>query len=251
VSDPGIDVDTGRSAIADALERDGLAVSVRVIQRMYAENSFWMERFGERGRVHAVADAGRHVEHLVTALRSNSSAVFVGYARWLQSVLTTRGMCTRHLSDNFDFLGVELQKTGWLGRQLAIEVLAEGTTALFHREGEAGAIFAQRTALVQEVASRLYQKHPEWLARWGERGRERCVDDLDYHVVYLGDALANDSVSDYVAYARFVRDFLRKRNVELDHVRVTLETFAEVLSHGRARSFVEDAISGLDERNNS
>jgi hypothetical protein len=236
---------TDRTAIADTLEREGRALSLRVIARMYADNPFWIERFGERGRVHADADAGRHVEHLVTALRTDSSAVFVGYARWLQSVLTTRGMCTRHLTDNFDLLAQEIGAAGFAGADLAIAVLHAGNDALVHREGEAGALFARRRALVQTVARSLYRAHPEYLARWGEKGRARCEDDLDYHVVYLADALANESPSDYVAYARFVRDLLRKRNVDLEHVRVALEAIGAQLE-GRPRAYLDEALRALD-----
>src|SRR5690242_53576 len=89
--------------LANQLENRGAALARRAIEEMY-KNPFWQERFGRRGRQFAEQDGRYHVSYLVEALRFQTPDIFINYARWLQTVLTTRGMCSRHLAENFSRL---------------------------------------------------------------------------------------------------------------------------------------------------
>src|SRR5436305_13118195 len=86
--------------LADAIELRASALAERALAAMY-RNPFWDERFGERGRRFAREDNLHHLAYLVQALRAESPDLLTGYARWLQRVLTTRGMCSRHVGENF------------------------------------------------------------------------------------------------------------------------------------------------------
>ena len=69
------------------LQADGAALSDDVTTAMYAEDPFWTERYGARGRRNADQDGDYHVTYLVEALTAREPALFVRYAVWLRQVL--------------------------------------------------------------------------------------------------------------------------------------------------------------------
>jgi hypothetical protein len=170
----------------ERLERDGSEISRRVIAKMYADDPFWLARFGEAGRRHADDDAGRHIEHLAASMRAGGPSVFVGYARWLQSVLTTRGMCTRHIADNFTLLAEELERSGFAEVETMTAIILAGRDALGRCDGSAGEVFRHRASLVRAVIE--------------EAKAEASRNEADHLVVYLADALANGTSRDLVAF---------------------------------------------------
>src|ERR1043165_7247139 len=70
------------------------------LEAMYRD-PFWLERFGERGRKFAREDRMYPLKYLPAALSIGATQTLEDYARWLQRVLTTRGMCTLHIEENF------------------------------------------------------------------------------------------------------------------------------------------------------
>src|SRR5918993_1711211 len=104
---------------------------------MYA-NPFWDARFGERGRRHALEDQRHHLEHLVLALNVEHPEMLMEYAKWLQVVLTSRGMCTRHLVDNFNLLRDLLDTSGPATVHPACRYLAMAGDALTYQVGPEG-----------------------------------------------------------------------------------------------------------------
>jgi hypothetical protein len=92
----------------------------RVVAEMY-ENPFWEDRFGARGRRFAKEDGESHVANLVVALEGRSPPMLASYARWLQRVLTTRGMCSRQLAENFQRLAAAIREERRDGGALAVE----------------------------------------------------------------------------------------------------------------------------------
>lgn len=234
-------------ALADALERDGVTLSLRVIDRMYREDPFWNERFGEAGRRHADSDAGRHIEHLVTALRAGSPAVFMGYARWLQSVLTTRGMCTRHLADNFTLLAEEIARSGMAGAEPAIAILTEGAEAIARTNGPAGEVHRQRAALCEATVTTLFDAEPSWVGTLGT-GRTSCLEEADFFVDYLADALAHHAPNDLADYAKLVQRVLAKRELPTSQVTRMLGALREPVARSCpeiAASYVDGALAAL------
>jgi hypothetical protein len=176
-------------------------MNARVLSEMY-ENPFWEERYGARGRRFAQEDGDSHVAHLVLALESRSPAMLVSYAQWLQRVLTTRGMCSRHLAENFQRLAATIRDERWEGAALAIEYLDRARGSLRHssdpaRSVEEAAPVLARAAVDSSAAGQL------------PRGAEDVLDLMSY----AADALWNERPDLFVAHLEWYRGFLARRGV--------------------------------------
>jgi hypothetical protein len=201
----------------------------RVFVEMYA-NPFWDARFGERGRTHAAQDGRFHVQYLREALTAGDPGVMTRYATWLQQLLTTRGMCTRHLAENLARLARAIEDEGWEDGALATAPLVAAIEALRYPEGAARELQDAAPALADLATARLYDAHPEWLERTGDAGRRRCVDDLRYHLDYTADALALGTLDHLVAYAGWIAGFLEQHRVPRAHLVEALATLGAVVA---------------------
>lgn len=227
-------MDANIAALVQRLEDRGPELSARVIAEMY-QDPFWSERFGARGRKHANQDGNYHISYLIQALTARDVAVLAAYARWLQSVLTTRGMCTRHLADNFERLeraiADEIEDP-----QVAVNYLREARAALRYHDGPARELQDLAESVAGAAVDALYQRHPDWLSRWGEAGKSVCRDDIHYHLSYLSDAIALARPELFSAYAAWIRDFQRRRDLPAEHLPQTLEVVSQLLSEQPALS---------------
>lgn len=115
-------------ALIAAIEERGAALTTRVLEEQYRD-PFWHARFGERADKHGRQDGNFHLQYLAQALASDDPNVMHNYARWLQQVLTTRGMCTRHLAENFDRLAAAIADA-IPDSEPAVAMLRAATTAL-------------------------------------------------------------------------------------------------------------------------
>lgn len=113
------------------LEAQARALTVRVVNELYRD-PFWDARFGARGRKFSEEDGQYHVSYLVQALVAGEAEVLTRYGCWLRSVLTTRGMCTRHLTENFERLAQAVSELS-VPAQPAVDYLHAARDAL-HRE---------------------------------------------------------------------------------------------------------------------
>jgi hypothetical protein len=75
-----------------------------VTEGIYKDYPALLERFGERGRQKCREDNEHHIKHLQTSLKLDDHQFFIDYAHWLNGILTSRGMETFHLIDNFERL---------------------------------------------------------------------------------------------------------------------------------------------------
>lgn len=176
------------SALLPILEEHGLAMSQRVLAAMYRD-PFWSERYGERGRRHADEDSAFHLQYLARAMSTGDATVMVRYARWLRELLASRGMCTRHLAENFRLLGQGLAESGWPDAAQAVAHLRTARAGLDYAEGGAAAV----QALIRDVDSTAqdYSESP------------------DIYLSYLADALAFGSPATFLAHVRWTRDWLQ------------------------------------------
>jgi methanogenic corrinoid protein MtbC1 len=63
----------------------------------------------------------------------------------------------------------------------------------------------ERARLAETITARQYEAQPELAAKYGEAGRARCLQDANYHLSYLADAVAASShslFSDYIGWAK-------------------------------------------------
>jgi hypothetical protein len=167
------------SALADRLLEIASELTERALAEQYRD-PFWYQRYGEpRATRHGRQDGNHHVSYLAEALRAHDPVVMERYARWLQQLLTTRGMCTRHIAECFDCLGRAINERGWSDARPALDVLAAATAALRYDGGPARA--------VQDRASAIAGGDPE----------------LETLTSYLADAIAlarPDVLGDHVAW---------------------------------------------------
>jgi hypothetical protein len=216
-----------RELIAE-LEARAPALVERVLREMYA-NPFWDERFGERGRTFARQDGHYHIDHLVVALRFEVPALLTRYARWLQVTLTTRGMCSRHLAENYARLAQAIHEELPVETGAAVTYLREAEEALIYQEGPARLLQLAAERLADDCSSILFRRHPGWLGHGGEQARRRCHDDFLYHLSYLADAIANEQPAHFAAYLTWIKGFLARRGVPEAHLQEALIVLEESL----------------------
>ncbi|WP_424237884.1 hypothetical protein [Bhargavaea ginsengi] len=76
----------------------------QVTEKIYELEPALLERFGEQGKAKCREDNHHHMKHLQTAYELNETKVFTDYAVWLNGILTSHGMKTKHLTDNFEII---------------------------------------------------------------------------------------------------------------------------------------------------
>ena len=77
------------------------AIIEEVTDGIYKDNPILLEKYGERERQKCKEDNEHHIKYLQTAAAMDEEKYFVDYAHWLNGILTSRGMKTEHLIDNF------------------------------------------------------------------------------------------------------------------------------------------------------
>ncbi|PCC67701.1 hypothetical protein SAMN02745121_02338 [Nannocystis exedens] len=192
----------------------------RVLGEMYAD-PFWRERFGERADKHGRQDNRFHVQYLQQALADDDPAVIANYARWLQQVLTARGMCTLHLAENFERLAVAVADERWPDGQAAVDLLQAAKAALAYPDGLAGEVQRRADTIVLAAAVTL--------STAGE-DEPLPVAELATLVSYCADALALTSPRALADHATWLAGYLERRGVprsrlvrRLDAIRAAIE----------------------------
>lgn len=211
------------SALADRLEqrREELA---RAALATMLRNPFWEARFGERARTYGLQDGLYHVAYLCEALRAGTPATLEHYARWLQRVLTTRGMCTRHVADNFAALAEAIGRADVDDAEPAFRYLARASEALRYPGEAPRALQDASEAVAVAVAAAAAEPG------WSDAQRMRCVDDLRYHVDYLADAVALGRPQLFAAYVAFIAGLLEQRREPRAALRRVLELLARQIA---------------------
>lgn len=74
-------------------------------------------------------------------------------------------------------------------------------------------ILRERAQAAAAITAAMYQELPELLNRYGQRGRERCLEDMHFNLEHLAAAVALDAPEVFVNYVRWADDLLRARQV--------------------------------------
>jgi hypothetical protein len=215
------------SALVRRIDERAAALTARVTAEMYTD-PFWLERFGERGKRFTVEDGHFHLSHLSQALVASDVEVLAAYARWLRTLLTSRGMCSLHVAENFERLARaiadEVEDSA-----AAVEYLVAARVALAYTEGPARELEQARDGLVTRALVALVVSEPGWTERWPGDGRHEAQRDLRYLLCYLGDSLALARPETFSAHALWLAGFWSRRGFPPAHVTQTLSALSEIL----------------------
>jgi len=89
---------------------------------------------------------------------------------------------------------------------------------------------ARRGVLAQRVGARHLELHPEFLERFGEAGRARCIEDADFHLQYLSHAVALAAPALFTAYVQWARQMLEARRIPWRDLQANLELMRDELA---------------------
>lgn len=235
------------SEIATIIEREGRALSQKVLDEMYRD-PFWGERYGDRGRRHANEDSDFHLRYLARALAAGDAGVLRRYAVWLREVLATRGMCTRHLDENFRLLAREIASQPWPDRERAVQYLGAARDALLHEATDARLLQQRTEALGEAVAREFTRQRPHGWKR-DDRGEGALRDDAANYVSYVADALAFGKADTLVAHTQWLARHATAHGAQPVDVAAFLACTREVLaasgSGDNALAFADAASKAL------
>jgi hypothetical protein len=230
------------STLVERLQAKAPELGQRAIAEMY-QNPFWMDRFGARGRDLAEQDGQFHVNYLLQALIASDPGVLVNYARWLQTLLVSRGLCSRHIGENFERLeravSAEVPDA-----EPALRLLQAAREALIYESGFAGELQRLAEPLADKAVDALSSRHPAWFAAASsftsiasfesihQAERARCKHDVLDHISYLADAIHTDRPELFAKHVHWMRGFLSRRNAPWARVEETLYALDECLPTG-------------------
>lgn len=87
----------------------------------------------------------------------------------------------------------------------------------------------QREPCATYVTHEIYAKYGKVLARFGERGRQVCRQDVLHHLTYLACALMQQTPAPFVQYVLWLKDVLGARGVPVAHLDYSLHLIAAFL----------------------
>lgn len=87
-----------------------------------------------------------------------------------------------------------------------------------------------KSVVAEAVTREFYQRHPDWVQRFGEAGRTRAVEDAAYHIDFLAGALESASTGAFETYARWACRVLQSRGIAPRFVVETLDQIEQALA---------------------
>jgi len=84
---------------------------------------------------------------------------------------------------------------------------------------------------IETVMTRFYTAHGAEYARFGERGRKACREDIEFHLQFLTPVLELGLLQPYTDYLRWVGEVLASRNIPAAHIAETLGWLGEFFKH--------------------
>ncbi|NTX05638.1 MULTISPECIES: hypothetical protein [unclassified Myxococcus] len=212
------------------------------VEAMY-QDPFWEARYGaERARRFGDEDARFHVRYLVQSLDEHRPSVMEGYARWLRTLLVSRGMATLHLDLNFAGLATALEAEGWGPGTEPYEHVRAAREALRYPEGPSRALQDDASELSRAATARLaLYLTPE--------DRPRLEDELRLQLSYLADALDAGKPALMADHVRWYLGFWPRRGFGLLAFPSVLGMLKLVLGgrHPQARALLATAGVSWDE----
>ncbi|MFZ0312530.1 MAG: B12-binding domain-containing protein [Candidatus Korobacteraceae bacterium] len=70
-----------------------------------------------------------------------------------------------------------------------------------------------KPSVAQAMTDEFFAHHPDWLVRYGERGRQFCTADACFHIEFLAGAIEADSPQAFADYSRWTARMLASRGI--------------------------------------
>lgn len=117
---------------------------------------------------------------------------------------------------------------------------ARASAALLEHKGE----------IARAATAALYARLPALQARYGDRGRAKCLQDMHYHLEHLAPAVDMGDPGGFARYARWCDGVLRARGIptgDLAHSLDVMEgALASVLAPDEAEAAARCLRAGVD-----
>ena len=91
-------------------------------------------------------------------------------------------------------------------------------------------LLARKREAAVEVTERFLTRHPDWLAKYGERARIFGIEDAGFHTEFLAGALEAGDPEAFADYARWTTRMLGARGIGPHFLVENLEDLAQVLA---------------------
>lgn len=91
--------------------------------------------------------------------------------------------------------------------------------------------------LAEAITARTFAENPQLQTKYGERGKLKCEQDAIYHLHYLYEAMASDSVTMFVDYVGWAKIMLCSRGIEWTDLQENLEAMIHALTLKAPRKF--------------
>jgi methanogenic corrinoid protein MtbC1 len=89
-----------------------------------------------------------------------------------------------------------------------------------------------QAALAEELVKRQFAAQPELARRYGAIGREKCLQDANYHLAYLADAMNAGDPALFANYIAWAKVMLGKRGIPVEDLARHLEFTRTVVGEG-------------------
>lgn len=90
-------------------------------------------------------------------------------------------------------------------------------------------LLERKDELARAITDAMYGVDPTLMARYGEAGRMKCLQDMRYSLEHLAPAVALDDPSLFARYVTWLEGLLAARGVGSDDVRQSLEATRSTL----------------------
>lgn len=91
-------------------------------------------------------------------------------------------------------------------------------------------IEARRDSLANAITTKHYTLHPDFEQRYGDKGRKKCLEDANYHLTYLSEAIAAAHPSLFANYVAWAKVLLTGLGIPSADLAKNLQIVREVLT---------------------
>lgn len=86
-----------------------------------------------------------------------------------------------------------------------------------------------RRSVAEDLVAAQFRRQPQLEQRYGAQGRAKCLQDAEYHLGFLTQAVATDEPKLFSEYVRWVRSMLHSRGVPAEDLDAHLRAMREIL----------------------